>query len=128
MNEKGRIKHGVYWRMLLWCTMSNRRDVPVATGLRPVDLGAAVHIREKKTAHRAAATVGCGVYLTRFSKVPEENADDSTAHLRLCDLSPTSSMSFLAAVSPMAIILKFLLVAPDIREHSSTELIEKFSR
>jgi hypothetical protein len=35
---------------------------------------------------------------------------------------------FLTAVSPLAIILEILLIAPDISEHSSTKLIEKFSR
>ena len=36
--------------------------------------------------------------------------------------------SFLAAVSPITIILEILLIAPDISDHSSTNLIEKFSR
>jgi hypothetical protein len=36
--------------------------------------------------------------------------------------------SFLAAVSPITIILEILLIAPDISDHSSTKLIEKFSR
>ncbi len=34
----------------------------------------------------------------------------------------------LGAVSPIAIILEILLIAPDISDHSSTKLIEKFSR
>jgi len=49
-------------------------------------------------------------------------------HYSLISPAQIERSGFLTAVSPLAIILKILLIDPDISDHSSTKLIEKFSR